>query len=73
MIKNIKIQSIFDIIEISKSMEPRPVVVAIGLFFWVWGRKSKLEDHITYRRRGGGGLWRSSGGAFDGGTISTHS
>jgi len=43
------------------------------IFFWVWGRKDKLEDHIRYRGGGNGGLGKSSGDAFNGGAISAHS
>ncbi len=25
-------------------------------FFWVWGRKGKLKDHVRYKGGGGGGL-----------------
>ncbi len=31
-----------------------------------------MEDHVRYRGGGGGGLGRSSGGAFNGVVISAH-
>jgi len=43
------------------------------IFFFGLKRKGKLEDHVRYRRGGGGGLGRSSGSAIHGGMISTHS